>query len=174
MDIYILVYGFLLFSFCLLVHIVVWRIRIPNHQIPLLGLIFIFLPALVFLSIYAAKGVFLPPALFDLSRTEWFAVFLLHLSLSGAYILSYPAAQAVSPSLKMLIDINSSENGCSVEELVKKFDENALFEERLQDLIKESFIVETADGIELTEAGRKLIKFFIFMRRLLGLSMGEG
>jgi hypothetical protein len=174
MNPYVLFYAFLIFLACLFLHILIWRVRLPVRQIPLLGIIFIVLPLTVVIIIYLFLGFSNVTGFRSLSRTDLLAVFLLHFSLAGVYIFSYPAAQAISPSLKMLLYIRSSRGGSTLEELLSGFDERELFEERIRDLIGESLVAEGPDGIELTFSGKRLVGVFIFIRRLLGLPIGKG
>lgn len=76
-----------------------WRRARPRSDVWALFLIFLGLPTLLAL-IALGGGVFLPRTGFP-TPLEIGAVLLLHWALSAAYVQSYPAAQAQSPSLEI-------------------------------------------------------------------------
>src|SRR3972149_2540664 len=94
--------GFLLlFIVSLCVHILIWRRRHPKSHAVALLLIFIIVPVIIGMADWFAYR-FLSKGFISVSIFNWLLILLLHFSLAAAYILSYPALQAVSPSLAML------------------------------------------------------------------------
>ncbi|MFQ5354708.1 MAG: hypothetical protein ACE5DR_07145, partial [Thermodesulfobacteriota bacterium] len=91
--------GFLFFFGCLCIHILVWHIKYPQNRAWALTLLFFILPAIAAV-LYAALTFFgLLPHILPFTLSGAAAVFLLHYSLSSAYIMTYPALEAISPSL---------------------------------------------------------------------------
>jgi len=172
----VIILGAMIFSACMIAHILIWRYARPKNEIAWLGIIFFISPILVLAGFYvfAMKTGIGLIVIAAITFTGWVTIFLLHYALSLFYIFNYPAAQAVSPSLKMLLILRASDKGCTLEEISGEFSENVLFEERLKDLLRESLIAETPLGLEITPSGRAVITFFVCMRRILGLPIGEG
>lgn len=163
--------GFLL---CLTLHIIVWRVLRPVKHLVWLGIIFLFLPGLVygawflFYRIFNGQGFFASPF-------NFFYIFILHSALSSAYIMTYPAFQAVSPSLKIILEISGTMPfGMSREEIDKIFSEQSLIKDRLKDLSNEGLIRFVGDKWVIALKGKILACFFYNYRRLLKLPIGEG
>ena len=94
---------------------------------------------------------------------------LLHMALSSAYIATYPAAKATSPTLKILLIVASAmPNGLTRAEIVKYVDVPELF----QIILKTWNVVllQKGDGFVLTWKGRLTVRFYPF-RRMLGLQI---
>ena len=111
----------------------------------------------------------------QLSVSERMRVYLLHYVLSLAYILSYPAAQASSPSLTILLFIRHSMPQGVTKEDISSFLRNQSLEHRINDLISENLVREKKDGrLEPTKKGHLLLKMFILFRKAYGLPIGKG
>ncbi len=107
--------------------------------------------------------------------TDFYAILLLHTSLSLAYILVYPASQADSPSFKILLHVGRAmPSGLSTEEIQSRFPASALLDARIQDLINANLARVQSDRLILTRQGRYFIKPFIMLRKALGLPAGAG
>lgn len=157
-------------SFCaaLALHIAVWRIRRPKNDILGLLVIFALLPA------SAAALLFLSRSHFGLGGSECAAILVLHLAIAAAYIQSYPPAQAVSPSLQILIYVGQSPDGLSRDQILALFDDAKMVSVRFQDLIHTGLIEPEGSAYRLSPAGRRLIGFFVAYRRWLGLEFKGG
>ena len=167
MKLYILLSGFSFFLICLVIHILIWRIRHPQRHALALSAIFLF-PVLPMVLLIHLIGQELP--LFDLV-----SIALLHVALSCAYIQIYPASQADSPSLRLLIHVQQSmPRGLSVEEIYPLFDPLHLFQARIQDLLSSGLVQKTNGLLDLTPKGRALILPFVLFRQMLGLPPGRG
>ena len=159
--------GFALFLLCLSLHIIVWRRWHPQRHSPALLGVFL-LPLIPF-------GAFLLWICKGASLSDLAAIGLLHLALSCAYIQMYPAVQAFSPTLVILVLVKRSMPlGMTREELLSRLNDNFLLEARVHDLVDAQLVHETGDQLELTSRGSRLIRSFITFRRTLGLGMGKG
>lgn len=157
----VLILGTSTFIIALFIHILLWRIKRPVRQLMWLGIIFIFLPVILYvmLSFYRAIGLSL----------------LWHLALSSAYIASYPLFQARCPSFKIILAVSSSmPEGMPEGSINNLFTHGMLINDRLDDLIKEKLVAVKDGAYILSPQGRILTKFFNIYRRLLGLPQGEG
>lgn len=165
-----LILGIISFLTVLALHIIIWRIKKPQNEIGILFLLFIFLPLfltgfLFFINIFKNFT----------DNNLLFSVFLLYFSLSCAYIQTYPAARANAPSLQIVYLIyKSGQKGLSEEKIINKFSLNNLVYERVEDLIKESFVYQQDNTILLTKKGKALANIFWIYRKLYGLEFGQG
>ena len=163
----ILLVGLGLFIICLVCHILIWRRRHPKRHALALFIVFI-VPVIVLTPLVGTVWPQLP--LVDLA-----AVMLLHVSLSCAYIQFYPASQADSPSLRILLLVGKSMPlGMTESEICSIFDPKDLFEARVDDLLSSGLIQKSSGKLTITTQGRVFILPFIVFRNLLGLPLGEG
>ena len=103
---------------------------------------------------------------------EAFAAYLLIFGLSGVYISSYPAFQAVSPSLQILhLFKNHAAGGLSRAEIFQGFDQSSIVSARVQDLADSNLIKRNGEGFVLTLRGRAVIGLYALYRKSLGLSV---
>ncbi len=166
MNVAIFWYSFLLFFFCLVLHVAVWRIVHPSrHALVLLAVFFLPLPAFAPLYTNVLHGAW----------PDLAAIAVLHIALSCAYIQIYPAAQAFSPTLVMLILAKRSmPQGLTRAELQSRLNDDFFLGERIKDLLDAGLVGEDQGRLVLTRQGRRLIGFFIAFRASLGLEMGKG
>ncbi|OGR53642.1 MAG: hypothetical protein A3I11_00650 [Elusimicrobia bacterium RIFCSPLOWO2_02_FULL_39_32] len=171
----IIIIGVSYFFLCLFLHIIVWKINRPKNDFLALFLIFLFFPlALYFISflLFYVNNI-VPNSYIPLETL--LAIYLLHLSLSSVYIQSYPLAQAVSPSLKILKIVGDAmPKGLNKQEIFHHFDLSDLIIKRIEDLSDNKFIKNENECLTLTYFGKFLAKFFIFYRAFLGLPPGKG
>ncbi|MFQ5735563.1 MAG: hypothetical protein ACE5GY_01725 [Thermodesulfobacteriota bacterium] len=168
---FIFVTAVLLFMLSTAIHVAVWRIRKPGNRPFALICIYILIPfiaALAGLALTVSGG--LPVA----TPEEIAAVYLLNLALSSSYVLTYPAIEALSPSLLFLLIIDSSRRGVIRSSLVESFDDGSLLEPRIRDLLESGMLRESPQGYSLSSSAVLMVRFFKAFRRLLGLPQGGG
>ncbi len=150
------------------VHVLVWRAFRPDRQMLLLLLIYTVVPAVALPLI--GRMMFIQ---YDIS-----SILVLYVLISFSYILTYPAMQANSPSLLMIIAILEAGKKCSQAEVCRYLDSRkaAQIENRAQDLISDRLMRSDGEGrLSLTAAGRLVARTFAFYRfNLLGLEEGRG
>jgi hypothetical protein len=169
----VLLIGFLAFAGCLAVHVVLWRVARPRSDMRALFTIFLGVPSAVALLVAAAGA--LAPGAGLLDGLDVVAALLLHGALSSAYIQSYPAAQAMAPSLQIAHAVRRSmPRGLSREELVARLNTAALVQERVEDLVADRLVRVEGDRYVLTPASAGLVRFFLGLRALLGLRRPGG
>lgn len=168
----IIIYGFLTFLICLIFHVFIWRIRIPKNDASALFLIFLIIPSSIFLILLSIRML---DFIIALSAIEMAYILLLHISLSFIYISSYPAAQAVSPSLDIILIIASAETKRLTEgDIIKNYKDAHIIKNRISDLMASALIKQKGECFELSPIGRFTIIFFILYRKILGLAAGKG
>ncbi|GMR05078.1 MAG: hypothetical protein BMS9Abin23_1010 [Thermodesulfobacteriota bacterium] len=174
MSIHVFVSGIFLFSASICLHIALWRIRYPGNRPLALFSIFFIVPvaAVLLYSLLVHRG--LAPYALPLTLNDWLAAFLLHLSLSSAYILTYPAVEALSPSLVIVLLIGENEEGLERRDLAGVLADDVLLTPRISDLIEMKLVNKSGDYLRLTGKGNFLIRFFIIYRRFIGLPAGRG
>lgn len=163
----VLLLGLGLFGFCLATHVILWRFYRPRHHVLALMTLF-FIGGLILLW-----GV---RAAFDsLSGADGVAIALLHIALSCGYIQLYPASQAQSPSVTILIAVKKSmPRGMSESEIGSLLNPEMTFHDRIEDLVAAGLIRDGNEKLALTDRGRAFILPFIYYRRMLGIPEGKG
>lgn len=172
MSIVAIVLPALIFLLCLLIHAALWRFRFPANRAAALLCVFAALPA-ASASVYAllvAEGILPSPGL---EPQEFFAAGLLQLAFASAYIMTYPAFEALSPSLVIVL-LAFDRGGIAVKDLSGVFSDEALFAPRIKDLLDSKLAREHGGVLSITTKGRLLAAFFVFMRSFLGLPKGGG
>lgn len=148
-------------------HAVLWRWRRPQEQIRWFLLIF-----LAPLPLLAFALVRMDPTL---PLQDFLLVALAHLALSCAYIQIYPACQALSPSLMVLLLVGDSmPKGMTEDEIQARFSREILLGNRVQDLLISGFIRKSNGQFEVTLRGLLIVLPGIFLRKMLGLAPGKG
>lgn len=89
---------------------------------------------------------------------------ILSLSLSAVYVMTYPAAQAESPTLLIMIYLWRKQS-CTKQEIEAYFRSKNPLEERKQDLHRDGLLRNSRP----TAGGRGLIFFFTTLRRALNI-----
>jgi hypothetical protein len=173
MDPKIIFYGLLLFVFCLTAHITLWRIRIPRNDALMLVFIFFGLP------VFVALIICVPGLIAQNIRTELVMtlaqVLVFHGALSSAYIASYPAATAHSPSLAILLIIGAAPLGrLTGDEIARLYRNEHTIIRRAEDLEVYGMLGRKDNSYVLKPVAYFIIRFYILYRKLLGLPPGEG
>src|SRR3990170_3300105 len=167
MSIFAIILPALLFLLCIFIHAALWRVRFPANRTAALFIIFILLPFIAgaLYALLASRGILWPPGL---EKGEWLAAGLLQLAFASAYILTYPAFEALSPSLVIVI-LAFDRGGIAVKDLSGFFSDKALIKPRIKDLLDSKLASERDGALSITAKGRLLAGFFAFMRSFLGL-----
>jgi hypothetical protein len=153
-----------LFTLCLAVHVIVWRIRRPESYrgwLPALAVIFGPLAAAV------AWLVVRTPL-------ELAAVLALHGALACVYTIGYTLLTAFSPSVELLKAIDRSPGGLPIAALRLPFLAGALTADRLDNLKGAGLIRTRGDRLELDAAGERLTSCVLLYRHAVGLPDGQG
>lgn len=175
MSFKILLASIAIFAVCMCLHIFIWRWRHSRNSAVALLIIFIILPSIAGVVIAGFNWFGFIADVMNVSRAGWLAVYLLHFAISAGYILSYPAVEAVSPSLAISLIIGGSgSQGVLYEDLLHHFNNKILLQPRIKDLMDAKLITESNGYVSITVRGIIFIRPFIFIRRLLGLPIGKG
>jgi hypothetical protein len=147
-----LFYGIILIALAFFLHISIWRIRQPTHQKSILICIFsITLIAGSSILFYFRQHISLlgirPPQ----ELYEYFQIFIFFISVSLAYMVTYSALEADSPSLVMIMTIaNSGSEGLPQKTFEEKINNDTLIIPRLNDALSEKLVYLNGDKYNLT------------------------
>ena len=162
----VLVEAAALFAGCLVLHVIIWRVRRPESYR-------VWLPMLV--AIFLVAG---PAAEWTWTRTramgELLAVLLLHGALSSVYIIGYTLLSSFSPSIEILRLLDRSPSGLRREEIKLPYLDTALGGNRVETLVRDGMIQARGDRVTLGSGGRVLATLVLFYRHTIGLPDGVG
>jgi hypothetical protein len=162
----VLVEAAALFAGCLVLHMIIWRVRRPESYR-------VWLPLLV--AIFLVAG---PLAEWTWTRTgatgELLAVLLLHGALSAVYIIGYTLVSSFSPSIEILRLLERSPSGLRREEIRLPYLDTALGGNRVETLVRDGMIQAHGDRVTLGPGGRLLATLVLFYRHAIGLPDGVG
>ena len=164
-------------AFVLLVvaQFIVWRaVGPPGHYLPLLGLYVVSLVAT--LGIFYALGDVPLVAAWLVPATIRDAVnfFTLYTAGTMAYIVTYSAVQADSPSMMILLQIEQSgAAGLHRESMMTSLGDSVVVLPRLQDLVTGGLAaIDTHQRYVITARGSMLARLYIAYRVLLKMEKG--
>ena len=159
-----------LLTLTFLLHLIVWRIRLPKAQTR--TLLLLFLGALPLgLALNAALPTSWP------LRIEGFwqyvHVCFVHIAMSLAYIEFYTGIEGDSPSLTMLLFVEQAgDTGRSEEEMHQLIESDSIIGRRLRAMIDVGMVTCAGDIYRLTWSGRAWARLFHLARCIWRLPVG--
>lgn len=164
----VLACGILLFIAALLIHLIIWRLHLPQKQTNALLLIF----SLVLVSgvsvILAYPGLIKWSLCLSISFFEIFQLLLLYAALSVSYILSYPAIEADSPTLIIIRAVfDSGAAGLDKSSLKRIADNDLLVLPRIKDMVSDNMVYIRDGKYRLKPKGLIMAKLFLFYRNII-------
>ncbi|MDR4503626.1 MAG: hypothetical protein MRK01_02395 [Candidatus Scalindua sp.] len=170
----ILFYGSTLFVIALIMHFVLWRIRLPKRQTKILCLIFFVVLASgsTFFFLYpdaiALFAIHTPVTIF-----EHFQIWQYYGILTLAYINTYSAIEVDSPSLLIVEKISKASGaGLSRETMGEQMDDSILVKPRLNDLITHKIAQLSGGKYRLKAKGIFMACIITFYRNLMRVGKG--
>ena len=166
-------YGALLFLVGFIVHVVLWRVRRPVNTTVTIILVFVVSVSTVWLalsifSIFEGLTGFLPQEPVDKILS-----LLLALALAVSYIMTYPALENDSPTLKLVYLIaGKRQTGATEKELFRSFSNQKAVEPSITEMVSEGLVRMEGQSILLTERGHRLATIYRKWRVILGAEMG--
>lgn len=162
----VLVIGLALIALAFLVHLIVWKIRIPGRQTKVLLLIF-------FGSLIVGLLVIGMLSSWIVCWLDYLHISLFVTSITLAYMITYSAIEADSPSLVMIMAINrAGSDGLDKEAFEDLMTDECLIMPRIRDLILDQMVYLKDDRYCLTSKGVLFARIFILYRRLLKAQKG--
>lgn len=169
----VLFWGTLLWVLSFSIQFMIWKLYLPQRQTRALLLIFFG----VLVSGCAALAAMPDISIWGVAKPGNWGMFadiaLLFTSFTLAYMITYSALEADSPSLVMVLKVNQAgEAGLSKSVFHEQMNDALLVDPRLRDLVTDKMVVQVEDGYRLTDKGRTMARLFIGYRRLLKLDKG--
>jgi hypothetical protein len=170
----VLLFGSALFFIAFIIHFIVWKLRLPKRQTKTMLQIF-------FITMTAGiTGFRLMPGLINIfgisspqTLPELLHIAQFFISLTLAYMITYSAIEADSPSLVMVLRIHrAGGTGLKKDIFEKEMSDELLIEPRVKDLLLDKMAFLDGNIYKLTTKGSLFAKIFIFYRRLLNAPMG--
>ena len=165
MTISVFAYGIGLFFAALTMHVTSWNLFRIKKEALWLVIIFMFIPSVILVSLWAADHLQTPLAT---------AAGMLHMVLAVVYIQTYPALREDIPSIRILVLLHKHPEGLSREQILQLLAQQQLFETKIADLENDAFVHIRGEKINLTTAGAILSAVFNLYRKLLGSEAGKG
>lgn len=169
-------YGALLLIIAFCIHFVIWKIYLPQHQKSSLLLIFSFTLMVGFLLLATLGSrikIFGIPT--PVGIPEYLHICIFFISVTLAYLVTYSALEADSPSLVMVMHIaQAGLLGVDRNAFKEKMSDEVLLIPRIGDLLSEGLAYIENGRYKLTPKGRLIAQIFIFYRRLLKRTVKGG
>lgn len=160
-----------LFTACFVLHVLVWRVRLPRRQLPtLLLLLLVVFPPLVLgaCALVPALRAHLPS-----DAPGWILVATFHLGFSLGYAVTYTALEEDSPTLCLLLHVaRAGSAGLSTTETRAFLLQGGVLEQRLRSAYAGDLLLEREGRLHLTPQGARLARVFLLAQRILGLPVG--
>jgi hypothetical protein len=155
------------------VHLIWWRIALPQKQRTALLALFLIGGLVLSPVVGFLLGLF---GFAPLSLIQWFNVALAVVAFALAYVVTYSALEADSPTLSLVRHIASAGSGGVGEEALRDFMASRPFVgARLSALVEEGMVHEKDGRIHLAEHPYTLFRMVLLHReRILGLSHHGG
>ncbi len=171
----VLFWGSFLFCFAFLLHLIVWRIHLPKRQTKTLLHIFFGTLLIGLFVLWSAKRILQMNMLVPGPISDYLHIFLFVTSLTLAYMITYSALEADSPSLVMIMSIaNAGSNGLPKENFEQLLTDGILIVPRIRDLLRDKMISIEEGKYRLTSKGLILARIFIVYRQILKISQKGG
>ena len=170
----VLVFTLSLFCLAFVIHLIVWRIHLPTRQIKTLVQLFIVILILGILALWL-----FPPSFRFLQLSgpesfwEYIHIYLFFVSLTLAYMITYTAIEADSPSLVLIMKVSEAgSEGLDSKKLEQMMSDDILVIPRLEDLVLDKMAYINGNRYFLTAKGVLMVRIFLYYRKLLGAPKG--
>jgi hypothetical protein len=163
----------LAFAFLIVAQLVVWRVRRAGHYTALsvLSLLALMLSVATFQALQTVTAGalrFLPQSAWD-----YWNFMMLYVALTLAYMITYSAVQADSPSMSILLLIEQAgARGVTATELMSTLNDQVLVVPRLNDLLVGRLALAESGRYTVTPSGSFLARIYIAYRALLKMEKG--
>jgi hypothetical protein len=152
------------------VHVVWWRLRRPAADMAAIFGVFFLLPSIAYAALVIGGAL----GIAAISSVQVILSFVLHLALSCAYVQTYPAVQAQSPTLCILLAVRAARDGLDEAGIGRALDMGGLVGERANDLLRNGLLVREGTRMLASREGHAMAIAFGAYRGWLGLSRFGG
>lgn len=163
-----------LFFLSFLAQLIVWRISLPKRQTKVLLVIFF---GILFTGLLALKvSPYLIPGLGIYAPKyplEYLHISISFIALTLAYMITYSAIEADSPSLVMIRAVaKAGSGGLNKKEFEKTMNDDLLVIPRVRDLLNDKMAYIDGDKYRLTPKGFLFARLFVLSRKILNAPKG--
>lgn len=152
-----------------LLHLVIWRIRLPaNHTHALLTIFFV--SPFVFIATCTYFGGGAPN-----TRLEWLLIASVYVPCALCYIIAYSAIEHESPTCRVMRMIaDAGEKGIGRDEILAVLKPENFVQERLASLTSTGGLCFENGTYRLLPKGRRMALFFTLVARIFGIRTKGG
>ncbi|OGH51475.1 MAG: hypothetical protein A3G13_01865 [Candidatus Levybacteria bacterium RIFCSPLOWO2_12_FULL_37_7] len=169
----VFIWSFVISIIAFLIHFIVWKIKIPKRQTRALISIFFLVLVVFIIGILVVQGFNIHCSFLPGTLPQYLHISLFVISIMLAYIITYSALEADSPSLVMVMEIHKAgQYGLPVESFKQAMTDEVLVIPRVSDLVRDKLIYLEEKKCVLTGKGKLFANIFIFYRHLLNLNKG--
>lgn len=170
-----LVWGAGSFLAAFLLHMAVWRVRVPERQTKVLLLIMFAVLAAALAFLKAGGGRFAAELGLPAPETagDFLHLALINISLVLSYMITYSAMEADSPSLVIVMAVaGAGPDGMEEDAPRRYFNDDRMVKPRIRDLLLDKLARKDGGLYRLTAKGRLFAALFMSYRFLLGRGKG--
>ncbi len=167
-------FGIVLFLLAFVVHLFIWRIRVPRKQTQTLLVSYACCGAAGGLVLPLLNHI-LPTALSADSFAEIMTIFVFYGSMALGYIAFYSLLENDSPSLTLIRGLTEAKSyGMTIEELYEMMSKKQFVRSRLEQLLKDKLVIISGNKYYATQTGEAFLLIFNFQRQLFKLKNKGG
>ena len=168
--------GLLLFAIAFLLHLIIWKIRIPDNPARTIVIIFVLiLAAGVLVFRYAVLDNSMAGSLALLDFGECLHVGLIFISFLSTYYFVYGALVDESPSMFTILNVTKAgEKGLSEKDLTELITDDLFIKPRMDYLVGERMVCIQEKKYRLGSKGKNFIGMIKFFKNLMKLPIKAG
>jgi hypothetical protein len=172
----ILMAGTFLFFMAFILHLLIWKVRIPDNPIKTIAILFTsVLLAGIFVLRYASLSNLIVDSVALLNFSECLHVVLVFMSLLSVYYFVYGALSDESPSMFTMLNVaGAAEEGLSENELNELITDDLFIKPRMDYLVDEQMVCLQEEKYRLGSKGKSFIGMIKFFQNLMKLSVKAG
>jgi len=167
-------WSLILFCISIIIHLIIWKIKLPKKHRATLLKIFSFILLLWYILIFLP--VFRnPPSIFFLSIVQIAHISLFHIAITLAYVAAYVSIEADSPSLRITNCIfKKDKSGIGRDELFVLANMDKFFPSRISSMVLDKMVSLKNGKYRVANKGNFLVKIVIYYRNIMGVDKGFG
>jgi hypothetical protein len=172
----ILIAGIFLLLMAFILHLLIWKVRIPDNPIKTITILFTsILLGGIFVLRYASLSNLIFESAALLSFSECLHVTLIFMSLLSVYYFVYGALTDESPSMFTMLNVaGMDEEGLSENELNELITDDLFIRPRMDYLVDEKMVCLQEEKYRLGSKGKNFIGMINFFQNLMKLSVKAG
>lgn len=169
----VLFWSLLSLAIAFFLHLLVWKVRLPIRQTKAMLQIFFCTLGMIFILLIAKPEFSLLGVTAPTLWTEYLHIGLFFVSFTLAYMITYSALEADSPSLIMVLAIaRAGDKGLPKSTFDATMTDDVLVIPRIHDLLLDNMAYLDGEKYRLRPKGILFARIFIFYRNLLKAKKG--